>query len=176
MKNIIMWIILAIILGLISNLINNLVNKQRANSQTISRNYKEKPLMTEPEKNFFLKLKNLEPQYKIIPQINLSTIIEKISNERYRTELFRNIDYAIFTSDLSKVLLLIELNDSTHKEYQRKKRDIKVHQICKDANIPLMTFYTNYPNETQYVLNRILSEINKQSQTVVDQSQVNNQE
>ena len=33
--------------------------------------------MTNTEKNFYQKLKVLEPKYKIIPQVNLGTIIEK---------------------------------------------------------------------------------------------------
>ena len=104
-------------------------------------------------------IKVLEPKYKIIPQVNLGTIIEKISSEKFENELFRNIDYGIFTNDFSKVLLLIELNDQTHNQPQRKKRDIKVKEICNKANIPIMTFYTNYPNNQEYVINRILNKI-----------------
>ena len=44
---------------------------------------------------------------------------------------------------------------------------MKVHEICKNANIPIITFYTNYPNEEQYVLNRIMNEINKNNTTIV---------
>lgn len=115
--------------------------------------------MTNTEKNFYQKLKVLEPKYKIILQVNLGTIIEKISSEKFENELFRNIDYGIFTNDFSKVLLLIELNDQTHNQPQRKKRDIKVKEICNKANIPIMTFYTNYPNNQEYVINRILNKI-----------------
>ena len=46
----------------------------------------------------------------------------------------------IFIKDF-KLLLLIELNDSSHKEYNRKIRDIKVHEICnkeiKKSIIPI---------------------------------------
>lgn len=71
--------------------------------------------MTNAEKDFYQKLKPLEKKYKIIPQVNLGAIIEKKSSIKYRNELFRNIDYGIFTKDF-KLLLLIELNDSSHIE------------------------------------------------------------
>lgn len=34
-------------------------------------------------------------------------------------------------------------------------------KICNDAGIKLITFYTKYPNEKQYVLNRIKEELEK---------------
>ena len=57
--------------------------------------------------------------YKKKHQVNLGAIIEKKSSIKYRNGLFRNIDYGIFTKDF-KLLLLIELNDSSHKEYNKK--------------------------------------------------------
>ena len=40
-----------------------------------------------------------------------------------------------------------------------KKRDIKVHDICNKAGIKLITFYTKYSNEKEYVKSRIIKEI-----------------
>jgi len=122
--------------------------------------YRQKNLMTNSELYFYNKLKSLEEHYRIVPQLNLATVVQKINNNKYNTDLFRIIDFAIFTKDYSKLLLLIELNDKTHETNSRKKRDIKVYNICKEANIKLITFYTKYPNEEQYVINRIIKEIN----------------
>lgn len=158
------YIIIFFIIGLIGGIINQIlfenkktgkVKKQIKNNEKI---YVKKEYLTMSEKSFYNKLKKLEPQYKVIPQINLSTVINKTSNTKYHTELYRNIDYGIFTNDF-QLLLLIELNDQTHCQPKRKYRDIKVHEICKNASIPIMTFYTNYPNEENYVINRILKEI-----------------
>jgi len=124
--------------------------------------YKEKQFMTEYELEFYKKIKELESEYKIIPQINLATIIKKI-NKGYINELFKNIDFAIFDKEYKKVLLLIEINDKTHDKNNRKDRDLKVKKICNDANIKLITFYTKYPNEKEYVINRIKKEIQKTS-------------
>ncbi len=143
MENFITLFLVVLVIGFIGEIINNILfnNKQIKKNKIRSNEniYREKPLMTN--------------------QVNLGTIIEKISSEKFENELFRNIDYGIFTNDFSKVLLLIELNDQTHNQPQRKKRDIKVKEICNKANIPIMTFYTNYPNNQEYVINRILNKI-----------------
>jgi len=117
--------------------------------------YEMKPFMSQYERKFYNILKTLENEYTIIPQLNLASVIKKKNNNRYYTELFRNIDFAIFDKNMNKLLLLIEINDNTHKKYKRKDRDLKVKKICNDVNIKLLTFYTNYPNERNYVLNRI---------------------
>ena len=83
----------------------------------------------------------------------------------YINELFKNIDFAIFDKDYKNVLLLIEINDSTHNKINRKDRDLKVKKICNDCNIKLITFYTKYPNEKEYVLKRIKEELDQQNNT-----------
>ncbi|HIT37594.1 MAG TPA: DUF2726 domain-containing protein [Candidatus Onthousia faecipullorum] len=117
--------------------------------------------MTNNERLFYNKIKCLELEYKIIPQVSLASIISKENNNKYYTDLFRNIDFAIFDTNLQDVLLLIELNDGTHKLKKRKNRDAKIKKICNAAGIPLLFFYTKYPNEKDYVINRIRNVINK---------------
>lgn len=123
--------------------------------------YKKKNIMTDYEYKFYLILKELEKyNYKVIPQVNLATIVEKVNNKKYYTELFRNIDFVIFNEDLTDALLLIEVNDATtHNTKKRKSRDIKVKSICANAGLNLITFYTKYANEKSYVLNRVLASI-----------------
>ena len=118
--------------------------------------------MTESEKKFHQKLKKIETLgYIVIPQINLASVITKKSDYRYNTELFRNIDFGLFDSNYN-LLLLIELNDSSHKEAARHKRDLKVKKICESAKIKLIFFYTSYPNEQDYIISRILKELEKE--------------
>ena len=123
--------------------------------------YEIKPIMTSYEYKFYEILKELEKEFTIMPQINLASIVKKTNNNKYYSELFRNIDFAIFTKNYNKLLLLIEINDNTHNKINRKDRDLKVQKICNDINIPLIKFYTSYPNEKDYVINRILKEIKK---------------
>lgn len=123
--------------------------------------YIKKSFMTENEKSFYSKLKNLEDLgYKIIPQVNLATVITKQADSRFNTELFRNIDFGVFDNEYN-LLLLIELNDSSHKQAIRYERDLKVKRLCESAKIKLIFFYSSYPNERDYVINRILKELEK---------------
>ncbi len=138
-------------------------NKQETKQENL---YKAKNLMTKNELVFYNKLKELEYEYKIVPQLNLGTVIQK-TTKGYRNELFKNIDFAIFSNDFSKLLLLVELNDSTHKQSKRRKRDKRVKEICSKANIKLITFYTTYPNEKEYVVNRIKQEIKKEKEPII---------
>lgn len=160
LKNPLFCIIFIIgILGIIYLLINNLKKDKIKNLEKEKTVYKLKPIMTECERNFYNILKKLENEYTIIPQANLASFIEKKTNNRFYNDLFRNIDFAIFDKDLKKVLLLIEINDKTHDTIRRKSRDLKVRKICNDVNLKIITFYTKYPNESEYVLNRVLKEL-----------------
>lgn len=162
MYNLLILIAVIIIINYLTRLINNILyNNLFQDKKKLQTIYKKKYLMTNAEHEFYNKIKSLESEYKIIPQINLAAIISKENNNRYYNDLFRNIDFAIFDSNLEKVLLLIELNDETHQLEKRKRRDIKVKKICNAAGIPLLFFYTKYPNEKDYVINRIKKTINK---------------
>lgn len=101
--------------------------------------FRKKFLTTYEQKLYQMLLDNFDDNYYIYPQINLASIINKKSNTKYFAgELFRNIDFGIFDSDFN-VLLLIELNDFSHKSIARKERDEKVRKILNNANIQLIT-------------------------------------
>ena len=124
--------------------------------------FKKSYIMTQAEYNFYNKIKVLENKYNIVPQINLAAVIEKrVPNKKrvFYNDLFHNIDFAIFNNNYTKLLLLIELNDQTHNRPDRKKRDENVKNICNEAGIKLITFYTNKPNDSEYVISRINNEI-----------------
>lgn len=121
--------------------------------------YSKKPLLTKSERAFMEKLRPLgEYDLIIVPQVNLATIINKISTGRYHNELFRNVDFGIFDTSYN-ILLLVELNDPTHQQKSRKYRDYKVRTIAEQAGIPLVTFYTDKPNDQNYVLHRITEKL-----------------
>lgn len=62
--------------------------------------------MTKAERDFYDKIKYLEPEYKVIPQVNSASIVSKENNNRYYTDLFRNIDFAIFDNNLEKSFII----------------------------------------------------------------------
>ena len=155
-------IIITWILSVIIDLQNNSsdsVNYEENNDY--SKKYQRKSFMTETEKEFFYKIIKLEEKYnvKVVPQVNLATVITNINKHKFQNELFRNIDFGIFDSEYNKLLLLIELNDKTHLTKKRRYRDNKVKRICYDAGIKIISFYTYKENNEDYVNNRIYNYI-----------------
>lgn len=137
-------------------------NNSKNKNQSSKTKYQSKQLMSEYEKYFYEILsKNFAQDYIIMPQVNLASIIEKIKDfpKQYQNELYRNIDFGIFDKTTMKPLLLIEINDKTHNQPDRIKRDLKVKEICNQANIKLITFYTKYENKPNYIVSRIKKEL-----------------
>jgi hypothetical protein len=115
----------------------------------------KKSIMTNCEKAYYKAIKEIiGSEYILQPQINLASVIEKTSNERYQNELFRNVDFGVFDHDF-RLIVLIEINDQTHIQMDRKIRDAKVHSICEEAGIPLVTFWTQYGVNVQYMKERL---------------------
>lgn len=119
---------------------------------------RKESILTECEKYFYdIIVKNYNEKYTIIPQVSLSTIIkkEKKFENEYQNELNRIIDFGIFDKTNLKPLLLIEINDKTHLQEYRKERDKKVKEICNEAQIKIITFWTNNENNEKYIINKI---------------------
>ncbi len=114
-------------------------------------------LISENEQIYFQIIKeHLPSNFLVFPQINLAAFIEKTENKHFRTELFRNVDFLI-TDNRYAPKLAIEINDSTHTQNNRKKRDKKVHDILEEAGIHLFIIWSSSsPNA-----NHIASEINR---------------
>lgn len=119
---------------------------------------KKESILTECEKYFYdIIVKNYNEKYTIIPQVSLSTIIkkEKKFENEYQNELNRIIDFGIFDKTNLRPLLLIEINDKTHLQENRRERDKKVKEICNEAQINIITFWTNNENKEKYIINKI---------------------
>lgn len=154
---------IAIIIGIINYKRQKNFDDEKEETEEEKPTYtKKESLVTNNELNFYKKLENVfGNKYKVQTQINLASIIDK-NNSYYKTDLFRNIDYGIFDKNTLKPLVLIELNDSTHKNKKRYERDLKIREMLKEANIPLVTFYTTYENKEEYIKNRIEKILNNQ--------------
>lgn len=126
-------------------------------------NYERKDsLLTKTELEFFNKLRNLYGQkYHLQAQVSLRSVTSKTIYSKYINELFRDIDFGIFDNKTLKPLVLIELNDKTHKNADRHERDLKVRDILKQSGIPLVTFYTDKPNDEKYLYTTINEELKK---------------
>lgn len=124
--------------------------------------YQTKRFLSPSELDFYHKLDLFQSTYRVIPQVNLACVVDKIDG-KYQSELYRNIDYGLFDANFN-LLLLIELNDSSHNTKKRQIRDAKVRKICDECHIPLLTFYTSYPNNVDYVCDRIQKCLDKEKE------------
>ena len=102
---------------------------------------------------------SLPPECILLVQQNLSTLVKKTDNSKFRNELFRNIDSVIVDNDY-KILFCIEVNDNTHTQPKRIERDKKVKMIIEESGIPLVVFWTRYGINKDYIKTRILETIN----------------
>ncbi len=119
---------------------------------------KKEEYQTNCEKYYYKIIKEeFETKYDIFPQVPLSSVIKKNKDfeKQYQNELFRIIDFGIFEKETQKPLLLIEINDKTHKQQNRIKRDNKIKEICNNANIKLITFWTDENKNKEYIINKI---------------------
>lgn len=134
-------------------------NNIETNNQV--KRYTKKSLMSVCESHFYEILKkHFSDKYIIQPQVSLSSIIkkEKFYKNEYQNELNRVVDFLILDKNYVP-LLIIEINDKTHLQKKRIERDKKVHAICDNADIKIITFWTSYNNDEHYVVNRIKKEL-----------------
>jgi len=137
----------------------NKMDNQQPNNESIFAYQLKKSFITETERKYLSAIKPLLPQgYYLQPQVNLATVIEKIGEFKYQNELYRNVDACIFDEE-DKPIALIEINDETHNQPDRIKRDRKVKCICEEAGIPLVRFWTSYGVNTDYIQKRIIEAI-----------------
>lgn len=146
---------------------NNTTNNTQLDNINIENNqckYKLKTTTITANEQYFLDIikKHFSSNYEIRPQVPLSSIIEKNKEHdwEYQNELNRIIDFGLFDKQTTTPLLLIEINDRTHHESKRIYRDQKVKDICEQAGIKLIAFWSEYSNTEQYIVERISKELN----------------
>ena len=115
----------------------------------------KKVLISRSEQEYFKFIVNSLPtDYYAFPQVNLASFIIKNDDSPFHNELFRNVDFLI-TDGNYKPLFVIEINDQTHLNSDRKERDEKVKNICDEAGIPIVKFWTSYGVNGDYIKKKI---------------------
>ena len=114
-------------------------------------NYEKKNIMTENERMYWEQLQRIYGNNFIItPQVPLSSIVQK-SSGKYAGELYRTIDFGIFTKNNYELKALVEINDRSHFQKDRVERDRKVKDILEEAGLSnkLVTIWT-YESHSDY--------------------------
>ena len=115
----------------------------------------KKTLISKSEQAFYDAIKgSVPPGYHVFPQINLASFIEKTDDSRFHNELFRIVDFLITDFEYHPKFI-IEINDQSHLNPERKERDEKVKKICEEAGIPIINLWTSYGVNVEYIKNKI---------------------
>jgi len=116
------------------------------------------------ELNFFKQLQKLidEMDLNLFTQVSLYSIIET-KNKTYNYEELnkiksKSIDFVIADKKSCRARLCIELDDSTHKKYDRKTRDKFINELFENMKVKLLriTVKENYEEEIQQIKQEII--------------------
>ena len=121
----------------------------------------KKALISKSEQGFFGAIRASVPEgYCVFPQINLASFIKRTDGARFQNELFRNVDFLI-TDGEYRPKIVVEINDQTHLNYDRRERDEKVRKICEEAGIPILKLWTSYGVNEVYIKGKIYELLEK---------------
>lgn len=108
-------------------------------------------LMTRNERIVYEKIKKcISEKYIIFPQISIRSIIKRNFKTNNNTQ-WKIVDFLICEKDSYKPVLVVEVNDKTHEEYERRVRDENVYNILNEMNLPIWFLkpesdYTRFDN------------------------------
>ena len=115
-------------------------------------------MMTRTESEFFLKLDHVvSERYHVFPQVHLSALFA------FRHINGKSVDFVLCDKETLRPTYAIELDDLTHEQSDRRKRDLEVERIFEEANLPLVRFKNKNVSETEII--QALSEARKLSES-----------
>ena len=121
----------------------------------------KKALISKSEQGFYGAIRASVPEgYCVFPQINLAPFIKRTDGARFQNELFRNVDFLI-TDGEYRPKIVVEINDQTHLNPERRERDEKVRKICEEAGIPILKLWTSYGVNEEYIKGKIFDLLEK---------------
>jgi len=115
----------------------------------ITKMYRSKPILTDREYSFYEKLRELADEYglQIFTKVRLADLIEPKDRsdlslwwECFNKIKAKHIDFALADRD-TNIILLIELDDSTHARADRIERDEFVDAVLDNTGYTLMRTY-----------------------------------
>ncbi|MDR2406888.1 MAG: DUF2726 domain-containing protein [Bacteroidales bacterium] len=120
----------------------------------------QKNILSENENEFYNILKNNFPNLNVFAQVALPAFIET-KNYKLRN-YFRHyyIDFILCNSK-GNIILVIELDDNTHKKQKRIERDIKINTIFSNTNIPFLRIKSQKNYNPIFIKQKIENYINK---------------
>ena len=149
-----MWyiVLILIIISLIAEKFININNENEIKNINYNEKYiKKEYLLTQTELKFYKILKQItdELNLTVCPQIPLYQIVKNIEYKDFNKISNKTIDFVITENNL-KIKLCIELDDYTHKQEKRKKRDDFINKLLEETNVKIIRIpVQNYYNKDE---------------------------
>ena len=111
---------------------------------------KKSYLLTEAEKNFYFILRDiLKNEYLLFSKVRLCDLLYLPKHQRSFKHYWnkiqsKHVDFLICEKQDIRPLLVIELDDFSHLQDKRIKRDNFVNQALKDADLPILHIKNSY--------------------------------
>lgn len=124
---------------------------------------KKEYLMTKAEGEFFKVLEQaVQGKYYIVPQVQLSNLVQVEKPKRWEYALKnkidrKSVDFVLFNKDFFIPHLVIELDDSSHLREDRISRDGFVDRVLDKAGVKIVHIKTAY----SYDLKEVIESLNK---------------
>ncbi len=117
----------------------------KANAKSKSLPYQKTNLLTPAEARFYLLLAQIvDHNYSIFSQVRLANIVTLPTDPVGRLwEMFnmvgnKCVDFVIWNKRTGETVLVIELDDSSHLQKDRKERDMFVDRVLGGAGVPIL--------------------------------------
>ena len=151
--NIYLFIVIIIILLGVFYFFKEKLNLNEKAENTKSDDYKhyvkKNYLMSKAEHEFFKVLQEaVKDRYYIVPQVQLSKIIEVNKYEHYKRKYVnkidrKSVDFVLFNKEYFTPYMVIELDDTSHMLPVREDRDNFVNDILNRVEIKFMHIKTS---------------------------------
>lgn len=107
--------------------------------------YVQVPLLTEAERRFFSVLEEVLPkQYYLLTQVRLANLVHvKQGSGGFFWKQFspigmKCVDFVVVLHETMRPLVVIELDDSSHRFEDRRRRDAFVDQVLSSVGLPVL--------------------------------------
>lgn len=157
MDNYVIIGLVVVVIILLKLVISNLSTKHKVFKDNIYSYTAKSLMMTRAESEFLVKLEDVvRERYYVFPQVHLSALLDhKVKGQDWKFA-FRHIngksvDFVLCDRETLRPAYAIELDDLTHEQSDRRKRDLEVERIFKEANLPLVRFTNKEVSESEII-------------------------
>lgn len=157
MENYVILGLIVLIIVLFKLVLSSASTKRKVSKNNLYSYTAKSLMMTRTESEFFLKLDHVvSERYHVFPQVHLSALLDhKVKGQDWKFA-FRHIngksvDFVLCDKETLRPTYAIELDDLTHEQSDRRKRDLEVERIFEEANLPLVRFKNINISETEII-------------------------